>query len=109
MTKPIDDEMIEEFISCTPNYEITIKVVFQEGICLGRHKVGDEWVMKGRGDYWQSPAGICMFAFSSIYPSLQMLMYGGSFPWEPDSDAVLVPCSDSRNPVAFELRRTGVV
>jgi len=106
--RPIDAEMIDEFISCTPNYEIAIKVVSQEGICLGRHKVGDEWVMKGRGDGWRTPS-MCMFAFSTIYPSLQMLMYGGSFPWETDSDTVLAPCPDSRNPVVFELKRTGVV
>ncbi|UCC17927.1 MAG: TIGR04076 family protein [Dehalococcoidales bacterium] len=107
-TRPIDDQMIEDFISCTPNYEVSIKVVSQEGICLGKHKVGDEWVMKGRGDYWRSP-NICMFAFTTIYPSIQMLMYGGSFPWEPDMDVVLAPCPDSRNPVVFELRRTKVV
>ena len=103
-----DDEMVDFLTSQVPNHEIHIKVISQEGICLGKHKVGDEWIMKGRGDGWRIPS-ICMFAFSAIYPSVQMLMYGGSFPWEPDSDAVLVPCPDTRNPVIFEIRRTGVV
>ena len=107
-TRPIDNKMIEEFKGCVPNYEVSIKVVSQQGICLGKHEVGEEWVMKGRGDGWRIPS-MCMFAFSTIFPSIQMLMYGGSFPWEPDMEVVLAPCPDSRNPVVFELKRTKVV
>jgi len=103
-TRLVDDEMIDFFKSLTPNFKVGIKVISQEGICLGKLKVGDEWVMKGRGDDWKVPS-ICMFAMSAILPHVQLLMYGGSFPWEPDSDVVIAACPDTRNPVVFELKR----
>ncbi|HEY93418.1 MAG TPA: TIGR04076 family protein [Dehalococcoidia bacterium] len=105
--RPIDEKMVDDFCACVPNYEIAIKVVSQGGICLGKHKVGDEWVVKGRGDGWRSPH-ICLFALTSMWPAINMLMYGGSFPWEEDSDTSLVACPDARNPVVFEVRRTKV-
>ena len=107
-TRPIGDKMVDDFTDCVPNYEIAIKVVSQGGICLGKHKVGDEWVIKGRGDGWRTP-NLCMFAFASMWPAINMLMYGGSFPWEQDTDTSLVACPDARNPVVFEVRRTKVV
>ena len=81
-------------------YEVAIKVVSQQGTCPHEHKVGDEWVIKGK-----TPEGICMSAFDALYPSVRVLMFGGSFPWETDPDATIVACPDARNPVVFELRR----
>ncbi len=103
--RPMDDELIEKVKKSNPNSHIRIKVISQKGVCLGGHKVGDEWVMRGNEDGWKTPAGICMFAFSAIYPYIQMLMYGGSFPWQRDPDVWPAPCPDSMNPVVFELRR----
>jgi len=36
---------------------------------------------------------------------LRTLMFGGTFPWSPDPEAVTVACPDAENPVVFELRR----
>ena len=103
--RQMDDETIDEIIKCVPNSHISIKVISQKGVCLGKHKVGDEWVMKGNEDGWKTPAGICMFAFSAIFPSIQLLMFGGSFPWQNNPDIWPAPCPDSKNPVVFELKR----
>lgn len=102
--RSIDAEFREKFYGLKYEYDVNIKLKSIGGTCPGQHKVGDEWVMKGAEDLWRTP-NMCFFAFSAMYPSVLMLMYGGSFPWEPDSEVVLVPCPDSRNDVVFELKR----
>jgi len=104
----MDSKKMEGITGKFPNYEVSIKVISQENICTVGHKVGDEWVINGKDCQWKAP-GICMFALASIFPTLQMMMYGGSFPWEPDSETALVACPDPRNPAVFELKRTGKV
>ena len=81
-------------------YEVAVKVVSQKGTCVQEHKVGDEWVI-GR----KTPEGICLSAFSSLYPNAWGLMFGGAFPWATDPDVAKVACPDAKNPVVFELRR----
>ena len=81
-------------------YEIAIKVISQKGTCAHEHKVGKRWVIKG-----ETPAGICLTAFQSVCPLARVLMFGGTFPWEPDPDITTVACPDAKNPVIFELRR----
>ncbi len=81
-------------------YEVAIKVISQQGTCVQQHKVGDEWVIKSK-----TPEGICLGAFSVLYPSARVLMFGGSFPWSSDPDVATVTCPDTKNPVVFELRR----
>ena len=81
-------------------YNVAIKVVSQKGTCWAGHKVGDEWIVRGK-----SPEGMCLSAFNALYPSLRVLMFDGSFPWQTDPDVTTVACTDAANPVVFELRR----
>lgn len=81
-------------------YEVLVKVISQKGTCVQEHKVGDEWVI-GR----KTSEGICLSAFGSLFHSVRVLMFGGSFPWETDPDVSTVACPDAKNPVVFELRR----
>ncbi len=81
-------------------YEVVAKVVSQNGTCGAKHKVGDKWVIGSK-----TPEGICLSAFNALFPSLRVLRFGGSFPWETDPDVTTVACPDARNPVVFELRR----
>lgn len=82
------------------SYNVSIKVISQKGHCEAGHKVGDEWLV---GD--KTPEGMCLFAFSSLFPRITPLMYGGAFPWEKDPDRTTAACPDPGNPVVFELRR----
>lgn len=83
-------------------YDVSIKVISQKGVCHAEHKVGDEWVMRGHP---KTPGGICLGAFDSLHAEAKLLMFGGVFPWEPDPDAITVACPDGDNPVIFEVRR----
>ena len=82
-------------------YDVTIKVVSQQGTCNAGHKVGDEWIMKND----KTPGGICAGAFCTIFPDSRVLSFGGVFPWSTDPDVGRVTCPDANNPVVFEIRR----
>jgi uncharacterized repeat protein (TIGR04076 family) len=81
--------------------DVIAKVISQKGTCEAQHKVGDEFVMGEK-----TPPNLCSWAFYAIFPSAQVLQFGGSFPWEKDRNKTTVACPDPTNPVVFELRRT---
>ena len=81
--------------------DVIAKVISQRGTCVAGHKAGDEFVI---GE--QPPANLCSWAFYSLFPFVQVLRFGGSFPWEQDRDKATVACPDAANPVVFELRRS---
>lgn len=81
--------------------DVIARVISQKGTCAAQHKVGDEFVM-GQ----QTPPNLCSWAFHSLFPFAQVLLFGGSFPWEQDRNKTTVACPDPGNPVVFELRRT---
>lgn len=82
------------------SYKVSIRVISQKGSCAQEHKVGDQWIVAR-----ETPEGICLSAFDTLFPCLRVLMFGGSFPWESDPDVTTVACPDAANPVVFELRR----
>jgi len=82
-------------------YDVAVKVVSQQGTCpQAHHKVGDEWVVG-----ITTPEGICIDAFQNLLPHIEVLMFGGSFPWNTDPDVTSVACPHPGNPLTFELRR----
>ncbi len=82
------------------SYHVAVKVVSQKGTCANKHKVGDEWLIKGK-----TPPGICLSAFNSLFLPSQVLRFGGAFPWETNPDVITIACPDAGNSVVFELRR----
>ena len=81
-------------------YEVVVKVLSQEGTCGAEHKVGDQWAIGTK-----TPEGICLSSFNTLFPSLRVLRFGGSFPWETNSDVTTAACPDAQNPAVFELTR----
>ncbi|MFC1892919.1 TIGR04076 family protein [Chloroflexota bacterium] len=81
-------------------YKASIRVISQKGTCTLGYKVGDQWVIEKK-----TPEGLCLAAFNSLFPRLNVLMFGGAFPWEADPDRTTIACPDAANPVVFELRR----
>ena len=83
-------------------FDVAVKVISQKGTCGAGHKVGDEWVIGMKSP----PEGICLPALNALYPTLQVMRFGGVFPRSPDPDiARHEACPDPNNPVVFELRR----
>ena len=79
---------------------VVAKVISQRGTCEAGHRVGDEFVIGQK-----APPGICSWAFYTLFPFTEVLQFGGSFPWEKDSNKATIACPDPENPVIFELRR----
>jgi uncharacterized repeat protein (TIGR04076 family) len=81
-------------------YDIEVTVVSQKGTCGAGHKVGDRWVVGHT-----TPGGICLSAYPALQPTIDVLKYGGAFPWDKDPDVSQAVCPDSANPVVFQLKR----
>lgn len=86
---------------CASMYQVVAMVTSQCGSCEAGHRTGDVFSIGQT-----TPAGMCSWAFYTLYPFAQVLQFGGSFPWESDADVARVACPDSENPVVFELRRS---
>ena len=80
--------------------EVIAEVISQKGTCAAGHRVGDKFIIGQK-----TPAGLCSWAFSSLFPFAEVLEFGGSFPWEKDPNKATVACPDPENPVVFEVRR----
>ena len=73
--------------------DVIAKVISQKGTCAAEHKIGDEFAV---GE--QVPPDFCLWAFYSLFPFVQVLAFGGSFPWEKDKDRAIVACPDAAKP-----------
>lgn len=84
-------------------YEVEIKVkkILGKGVCALGIKPEDKWIIKDD----RVPNNMCSWAFYIMYPMLQVLRYGGEFPWEKDKDETTLCCIDPNSPVVFELIR----
>ena len=81
--------------------DVIANVISQKGTCSAGHKIGDEFVIGQK-----TPPDLCSWAFYTLFPSAQVLQFGGSFPWEDDPNRTTVACPDPANPVVFELRHS---
>ena len=81
-------------------FDIEITVVSQKGTCGAGHKVGDKWTVN-----IHTPGGICISAYEAMESNINVLKFGGSYPWSNEKDVTRVVCPDPQNPVVFEVRR----
>ncbi len=78
--------------------KITIESV--AGRCPLGNKPGKEFLIDKT-----SPEGLCLSAFNSMNPAIQVLRFGGSFPWEKNPDIAYICCPDHINQTVFKLER----
>jgi len=50
---------------------------------------------------------ICMWAATSIFPLVQILKYGGEFPWNDDPHVCIACCPDPVDTVVFRMSVEG--
>ena len=80
--------------------KLVAKVISQTGTCEANHKVGDEFIISD-----MCPLHMCGWAYHTLFPYIQVLLCGGSFPWEKDPHRCTVACGDPASPVVFELSK----
>ncbi len=81
-------------------YNVEITVISQKGKCGVGHKVGDKWIVGST-----TPGGICLSAYHTMESAIDVLKYGGSFPWSQEPDISYAICPDPGNPVVFQIKR----
>ncbi len=81
-------------------YDVVIKLIRNDHPCHYGHKIGDAW----KFDY-SPPAGLCGFAFNSIFPFVIVMKTGGAFPWQEDPDVITASCPDPEVHNVFEIKR----
>ncbi len=84
------------------SWNITVRVVKQEGNCAAGHKVGDEVLFTDE----EVKGKLCISAMYSMIPKVYAMMYNARFPWLKDQCVANHACPDGFNPVMFELVRT---
>lgn len=81
-------------------FDVEVSVISQKGNCGTGHKVGDKWLVRHT-----TPDGICLSAYPIMHSNIEVLKYGGTFPWSKDPDVIQAVCPDPENPVIFQLKR----
>lgn len=70
-----------------------------KGTCGWGHKVGQKLDLSVH-----NTAGLCGFLYHDIFPNIQLLQFGGEWPWG-EKHVIKVECPDRWNCVSMELRR----
>lgn len=94
------DPIIQCIVQEVEMADVIARVVSQKGTCQAGHKAGDEFVVGQT-----TPAGLCSWAFYTLFPFAEVLQFDGSFPWDADPRVTTVVCPDPANPVVFELKK----
>ena len=81
-------------------YKVLATVTGAIGHCNAGHKKGDIFEIS-----CHNPAGLCGFFYHDIFPSLNVMQFGGKFPWGEANEMVL-ECPDRQNLVTIRIRRT---
>ncbi len=82
-------------------YRIEATVISLAGNCHAGHKVGDKFVID-----CHDTGGLCGFLYHDIFPTIQMLQFGGGYPAEwGNPDVLNVECPDRTNVLKLELHR----
>ena len=78
---------------------MTVKIKIIDGVCVGDHQVGQEFIVEGK-----TPGGMCLGAWNAIAPYVNVLRFGGNFPWEKEEGVAIIHCPDPKG-ITLELRR----
>ena len=75
------------------------EVLEVKGDCSAGHKKGDTFSV---GCY--DSGGLCGFFYHDIFPSINVMQFGGKYPWSPQDELVL-ECPDRDNAVTLKVTR----
>ena len=75
------------------------EILSVKGECNAGHKAGD----KLQVGCWDT-GGLCGFFYHDIFPNLNVMQFGGEFPWG-SADELVLECPDRENLVTIKLNR----
>ena len=78
-------------------HKVVGKVLSVKGTCSAGHKVGDEFNLS-----FYTPDGLCGGFYHDIFPSINVMQFGGKYPWSPQDELVL-ECPDRDNAVTLKI------
>jgi len=64
-------------------------------------KDGEEFMV----ETGEMPKGFCSWAWDDIYKAVNVLRFGGEFPWFEDKGVSVNCCTDGLRPVVFKIER----
>jgi uncharacterized repeat protein (TIGR04076 family) len=76
------------------------RIVSVKATCSAGHKAGESFSLS----CWDS-GGLCGFFYHDIFPSLNVMQFGGKYPWG-DADEMVLECPDRQNLVTIRIRRS---
>ena len=78
--------------------KMIVEVIETRGKGCGQGlKVGDVFQME------ETHCEFCSWAHTAIFPFVQVLKYGGTFPWEKNPNEAIACCPDANDTVVFKI------
>jgi len=77
------------------------EIVSIKGHCGAGHRPGEKLTLS----CWDS-GGLCGFFYHDIFPCLNVMQFGGKYPWAA-ADELTLECPDRKNLVTIRIRRQG--
>ena len=77
----------------------------KNAVCEFGHKIGDVFIFDEKG----SDNKMCVYALEALLPAVNILLHGGSFPWQKEVDKLYWGCPhpgslyDGMGQVIFDL------
>ena len=78
---------------------LSAQIVSVKGHCGAGHKAGETFSIS----CWDT-GGLCGFFYHDIFPSLNVMQFGGAYPWG-SADETVLECPDRQNLVTIRIRR----
>jgi uncharacterized repeat protein (TIGR04076 family) len=98
-TQEGDERRVSMAIQPKDVTSLVAEVTAVKGTCSAGHKVGDTFPI----GCWDS-GGLCGFFYHDIFPSLNVMQFGGKFPWG-EADEMTLECPDRQNALTLRVRR----
>jgi len=75
------------------------KIISVKKECSAGHQVGDKLQI----GCWDT-GGLCGFFYHDIFPNLNVMQFGGKYPWD-SADELTLECPDRSNTVTIRIRK----
>lgn len=95
----LPERTVHEPDKALPQIYIRVKEIQGTGTCSFGHTVGQ--TIK----YPEEVHKLCSWGFYALFPAIQVLLFGGTFYYEPNPDRTYIACADPYNEVVFEVFR----